>query len=408
MSNRESHFEDLAGLEADYDQIQKVAIGGMAEVYRGRQKNLDRPVAIKRIRAEYRNSKDLRERFKREARSSANLLHHNLAHVYDFRVVGDESYIIMEYIDGVDLAQLIEQGGALPIDVATMIAVKILVGLTQVHSHGMIHRDIKPDNIRITMRGEVKIMDFGIALDPGEMNLTQPGILIGSPHYLAPEQILGDRIDPRADLFAFGITFYEMLTGTRPFYERDGKSVYVAIKSGKYDPIESKRRDVPAFLKSIVEKCLETDPADRPASSDAVAQSLQEFLLSHYSLSFEPRLRKFLMELRMLKGDPRLIEVQEKTLAPHKAPWWRVRISSRTMERIAFLVVCGGLIFLGFGVSLFQRARDWIASPVETEVLVEPVAEKAPAPKAPARPRTRPISPEQPAADELPGSPVGD
>jgi len=401
-----ANFEDLEGLENDYDQIQKVAIGGMAEVYRGRQKNLDRPVAIKRIRAEYRNSKDLKERFKREARSSANLLHHNLAHVYDYRVVGEDSYIIMEYIDGIDLAQLLETSGALPIDVATMIAVKILVGLTQVHSHGMIHRDIKPDNIRITMRGEVKIMDFGIALDPGEMNLTQPGILIGSPHYLAPEQILGDRIDPRADLFSFGITFYEMLTGTRPFFERDGKSVYMVIKSGKYDKIESKRSDVPAFLKNIVEKCLELDPNDRPASSDSVAQSLQEFLLSHYSLSFEPRLRKFLMESHILKGDPSKIEVQEKTLAPYKAPWWKPRMNARTMERVAFLVISFGLLFMSFGANVFTQIKALFGPPaplVEVVLPAEPtVLDKKPTPK-PSRPKRT-----EPPAPSLPGMPIGE
>ncbi|MEO5668916.1 MAG: serine/threonine-protein kinase [Bdellovibrionota bacterium] len=405
MSNGE--FEDLQGLENDYDQIQKVAIGGMAEVYRGRQKNLDRPVAIKRIREEYRNSKDLKERFKREARSSANLLHHNLAHVYDYRVVGDESYIIMEYIDGVDLAQLLERAGALPIDVATMIAVKILIGLTQVHSHGMIHRDIKPDNIRITMRGEVKIMDFGIALDPGEMNLTQPGILIGSPHYLAPEQILGDRIDTRADLFAFGITFYEMLTGTRPFYERDGKSVYMVIKSGKYDKLETKRTDIPAFLKNIVEKCLEMDPADRPASSDSVAQSLQEFLMSHYSLSFESRLRKFLMEQSLLKGNPSMIEVQEKTLPPIKAAWWKPKnLPSRTLERIAFVIVCLGLLAFALRVSVFQRARDWIASPVENPIETTPIVEKKEStPKTTPRPR---VHRSETPSENLPGSPVSE
>lgn len=405
MSPREAAFEDLEGLENDYDQIQKVAIGGMAEVYRGRQKNLDRPVAIKRIRAEYRNSKDLKERFKREARSSANLLHHNLAHVYDYRVVGEDSYIIMEYIDGVDLAQLLERAGALPIDVATMIAVKILVGLTQVHSHGMIHRDIKPDNIRITMRGEVKIMDFGIALDPGEMNLTQPGILIGSPHYLAPEQILGDRIDPRADLFAFGITFYEMLTGTRPFYERDGKSVYMVIKSGKYDKIESKRSDVPAFLKNVVEKCLELDPSDRPSSSDAVAQSLQEFLMSHYSLSFEARLRKFLMEQSLLKGNPSLIEVQEKTLAPLRHPWWKPKFNARTLERVTFVVILLVVLLVSMTTSLFQLARDWITAPAPIEETTEvPVVDKKQTKSAPvARPRPKRV--DAPAGN-LPGMPV--
>lgn len=309
-------FDVLPGLEDDYDQIQKVAIGGMAEVYRGRQKSLDRPVAIKRMKIEFQQSADLQKRFQREARSAANLLHHNLAHVYEYKVVGNESYIIMEYIDGFDLAQIQERVPQLPIDVAAMISVKILHGLTQVHSHGMIHRDIKPDNIRVTTRGEVKIMDFGIAFDPGEDNLTQPGILIGSPHYLAPEQIQGEKLDSQADLFAFGITFYEMLCGRRPFFERDGMSVYSVIRSGKFDSIDSLRSDVPAFLANIVEKCLKIKPVDRPRSSESVAQILQEYLIAEHSLSFEARIRKFLMEANLLSGDPSLIDIGEKTDYP--------------------------------------------------------------------------------------------
>lgn len=341
MEKTAKGFEDLKGLENDYDQIQKVAIGGMAEVYRGRQKNLDRPVAIKRIKAEFRSSADLQERFKREARSAANLLHHNLAHVYDYRVMGNESYIIMEYIDGFDLAQIQEKVSALPIDVAAMIAVKILHGLVQVHSHGMIHRDIKPDNIRVTTRGEVKIMDFGIALDPGEANLTQPGILIGSPHYLAPEQILGEKIDQRADIFAFGITFYEMLTGKRPFYERDGQSVYSIIKTGKFEKIEDIRGDAPGFLTNVIERCLRVNPEDRPRSAESIAQTLQEYLLNEHTLSFEPRIRQFLMETGLLSGDASLIEVNEKTLAPVRSFSIKRFCKKNKLLILAALFACG-------------------------------------------------------------------
>lgn len=404
-------FEQLEGLENDYDQIQKVAIGGMAEVYRGRQKNLDRPVAIKRIRAEYRNSQDLKERFRREARSAANLLHHNLAHVYDYKVVGSEAYIIMEYIDGFDLAQILERTGALPVDVATMIAVKVLHGLTQVHSHGMIHRDIKPDNIRVNMRGEVKIMDFGIALDPGDMNLTQPGILIGSPHYLAPEQILGDRIEARTDIFAFGIMFYEMLTGQRPFYEKEGQTVYTAIKNGKYEKISQLRSDVPAFLINVVEKCLTIKPSDRPSSTDAIAQSLQEFLMSHYSLSYESRLRKFLMEKHLLKGNPSLIEVQEKTLAPQGKSFFRW--PNFNFERILIWFLLFAFIGLGIMTDSLQRLRDWVVENVSKEeaLVVEELPETPPKkpnqkilPKKP--PMTLPApNPTEPASP-LPGQPV--
>jgi serine/threonine protein kinase len=405
-----SPFEHLEGLENDYDQIQKIAIGGMAEVYRGRQKSLDRPVAIKRMRAELRGSRDLQERFRREARSAANLLHHNLAHVYDYKVVGSEAYIIMEYIDGFDLAQILERSGPMPVDVATMIAVKILQGLAQVHSHGMIHRDIKPDNIRVNMRGEVKIMDFGIALDPGELNLTQPGILIGSPHYLAPEQILGDKLDQRADIFAFGITFYEMLTGKRPFSEKDGQTVYAVIKSGKYEKITQVRPDVPAYIANVVEKCLRVKPADRYASTEVIAQSLQEFLMSHHSLAFEQRLRKFLMEKQLIKGNPSLIEVQEKTLPPQKRSFFN--FSKKQLERLVMWGMILALLGAALFTDVFEKLRGRMtpdATDVEEESTTSEASAKAADTKesrpSKPKPRTRQVPTRE---AQLPGMPVED
>jgi serine/threonine-protein kinase len=140
-----------------------MAIGGMAEVYRARQRSLDRPVAIKRIRPDLRDNKDIRERFKREARAAANLLHQYLAHVYDYVESANEAYIIMEYIDGFDAADVIHKSAPLPVDVALGIASKVLSGLAFVHSHGMVHRDLKPENILLDGEGHIRLADFGLA-----------------------------------------------------------------------------------------------------------------------------------------------------------------------------------------------------------------------------------------------------
>jgi len=306
-------FEDLPGLADSFDQIQKIAIGGMAEIFRARQKNLDRAVAIKRIRPELRDNKDIRERFRREARSSAVVLHHNIAHVYDYRVVGDDAYIIMEYIDGFDLAEIIEKHGALPLDVALMMAYRIVQGLSHIHAHGMIHRDLKPDNVRISTKGEVKIMDLGIAFDPAESNLTMPGVLIGSPHYLSPEQVIGAKLDVRADLFSFGITFFEMLTAKKPFSETQTESVYSRIQKGEYAPPQSLRGDLLPYYIQIIEQCLQVSPDRRPASANRLAAGMGEFLARNYSLAFEARVKQFLMQAGLLPGNPALIEIEERT-----------------------------------------------------------------------------------------------
>ena len=306
-------FAQLDGLSNEYDQIEKMAVGGMAEVYRARQRSLDRPVAIKRIRPDLRESKDIRERFKREARAAANLLHQNLAHVYDYREIDAEAYIIMEYIDGFDASDVIHKSAPLPMDVALGIASKVLIGLAYIHSHGMVHRDLKPENIRITTRGEVKIMDFGIAYDPSEINLTQPGILIGSPHYLAPEQIQGGKIDARVDIFAFGITFYEMLTGHRPFSETDTETVFARIVKGRYTPVESFRKDISPFIVRMVDDCLHSIPAKRANSTKQLSEALQGFILQNLPASLETRIQQLLMKQGFLTGDPGKVEIQEKT-----------------------------------------------------------------------------------------------
>jgi serine/threonine-protein kinase len=371
-----TQFEVLPGLEDDYDQIQKIAVGGMAEVYRGRQKHLDRAVAIKRIRGELRSNKDIQERFRREARASANLLHQNLAHVYDYLDSGNgDSCMVMEYIDGWDLAEILERSGPLAYDVAAMIAQKVALGLSYVHSHGMVHRDLKPDNIRISTRGEVKIMDFGIAFDPGEANLTQPGILIGSPHYLSPEQVTGAKLDNRADLFAFGITLYEMIVGKKPFFETDKESVYSRIQKGVYLPPEQLKPDMPPLLGKIISDCLQVMPSRRPRSAAALASALQEFAQEQFGATFETRVRRYLMEKRLLPGNPSLIEVEEKTFPPPAE-----NMSSRLKDGPALkLALLSLLVGLAAGVAGFWAYQRFVPASTAIRASDEPAIPAPPA-----------------------------
>lgn len=337
-------FETLEGLGDEYDQIEKMAVGGMAEIYRARQKHLDRPVAIKRIRADLKGNNDIRIRFKREARAAANLLHQYLAHVYDYKEVGNDAYIIMEYIDGFDASDVIQRSAPLPVDVALAIASKVLLGLSYIHSHGLVHRDLKPENIRITTRGDVKIMDFGIAFDPSESNLTQPGVLIGSPHYLAPEQIQGLKIDTRVDIFAFGIVFYEMLTGKRPFVETDTETVFSRILKGQYTKIESIRSDVSPFIIHMINDCIQVSPARRAGSAKLLSEALQSFILQNFTASLESRVQQLLMKQGFLAGDPQKVEVSEKTKT--HGVIMRGSKSKQVVTWILFLIVLCAFLFV--------------------------------------------------------------
>lgn len=291
----------------------------MAEIFKARQVSLDRPVAIKRIRPELKMNPDIQLRFEREAKTAAAFIHHNIAHVYDFVRTPNEFYIIMEWIEGFDLAEIIEKSGdKIPLDVALSISVKILEGLAHIHSHGRIHRDLKPDNIRITPRGEVKIMDFGIAFDPSAESLTRPGTLVGSPHYLAPEQIIGEKLDNRADIFAFGISLYELLTGKRPFFETQTESVYSRIRKGEYIEPDKIRGEIPGILSKVIADCLKVKASRRPSSAEAIIPTLVHYLLTHFSVDYDSRIKKFLEDFGYLSGSARTItrSIAEKTLPP--------------------------------------------------------------------------------------------
>src|SRR5690606_26688517 len=162
------------------------------------QVSLDRYIVIKKLKDEMLTNSETMERFRREAKALASVLHQNVAHVYDYVENGLESYILMEYIEGIDVSSLVAKVGHVPGDIAACILLGVARGVSYIHAHHLIHRDIKPSNIRLTPRGEVKLMDFGIVMDIDNQGLTRPGLMVGSPSYLSPEQVLGDSITPKA------------------------------------------------------------------------------------------------------------------------------------------------------------------------------------------------------------------
>src|SRR5205823_2053636 len=189
----------------------------MAQVYKARDNVLGRVVAVKVLREQYANDAQFVARFKREAQAAANLAHPNIVNVYDVGQDGDIYFIVMEYQSGDSLKELITRSAPLPTDTAVSIAAQILAGVEYAHRSGLIHRDIKPQNVLITQDGGVKVTDFGIAKSVSDLGLTEAGLALGTAHYFSPEQAKGERVVPQSDIYAVGVSLYEMLTGKLPF-----------------------------------------------------------------------------------------------------------------------------------------------------------------------------------------------
>lgn len=261
-----------------YEVVSELGSGGMAVVYQAVQPSLGRKVAIKTLRHEFVHDRQLRTRFEREAQSLATLQHGNIVHVYDYLESTNSAHIVMEYVDGVDLFELLRDKSPFPTEVAALIAWAIAEGLEHAHFSGIVHRDVKPSNVLLSRRGEVKLMDFGIARDPGRSELTQVGLAVGTPAYMAPEQIRGDRIGPAVDIFALGVVLYEMLAGSKPWPEEDGRSVTVRVLDESPVPLSRVAPSAPDELVRIVHDCLEKDPAHRHASSHAIRRALERYV----------------------------------------------------------------------------------------------------------------------------------
>ncbi|NBV49741.1 serine/threonine protein kinase [bacterium] len=276
------------------EDIQPLATGGMAIVFKAKQPKLNRFVAVKSLKPHLLENSETRERFRREAKALAGVLHQNVAHVYDFFESEKEAFIFMEYIEGVDLSQVIQRVGAIPTEIALAILLGVCRGLAYIHKHHLIHRDIKPSNIRLTSRGEVKLMDFGIVMDTENHTLTRPGMMVGSPCYLSPEQVLGDPLTYQSDIFLVGICLYEMLTGTRPFKEEGSKTVFQRIRDCDFISARAMNSAIPRSIDQMIEKCLEKKPENRFETIDEIVTWLEHYLGAHKTNHAPDLILKFL------------------------------------------------------------------------------------------------------------------
>ena len=265
-------------IEDRYEILEKIGTGGMSVVYKAKCHKLNRNVAIKFLKPEYCEDKNFVQKFRIEAQSAAALLHPNVVSVYDVNEYEGIYYIVMEYVDGITLKQYIDRTGSLPIKEATSIAIQVGQGIEAAHNAGIVHRDIKPQNVLISREGKIKVTDFGIARTTTANTISQD--ILGSVHYISPEQARGGQVDERSDIYSFGIVFYEMVTGELPF---DGDStVSIALKHIQEsvplvgDIIEN----VPTSVEQIIEKCTQKKPERRYQKMSSLISDLKTSLIS--------------------------------------------------------------------------------------------------------------------------------
>ena len=261
-----------------YEVLEKIGTGGMSDVYKAKDHKLNRLVAVKVLKQEFSENENFVSKFRVEAQSTAGLLHPNTVNVYD---VGDEdgiNYIVMELVDGITLKKYIEKKSRLSVKEAVSIAIQVAMGLEAAHNNGIIHRDIKPQNIMISKEGKVKVTDFGIAKAATSNTITSN--VMGSVHYTSPEQARGGYSDAKSDIYSLGITLFEMLTGRVPF--NGDTTVAIAIKHIQEDlpsPAEF-NEEIPISVEKIVLKCCQKSPDRRYQSAAELITDLKKSLIT--------------------------------------------------------------------------------------------------------------------------------
>jgi serine/threonine-protein kinase len=262
-----------------YKIIELIGRGGMAYVYKAQDLKLNRYVAVKILREEYTENEQFIKKFDRESQAAAGLSDPNIVSVYDVGVDGDVYFIVMEYVDGITLKQYLTQKGRLDYEEATNFIIDIAEALKCAHEHGIIHRDIKPQNIMLTSDLTPKVTDFGIARAITSATITMTNQTMGSVHYISPEQARGGYVDARSDLYSLGIMYYELLTGELPF--DDDNSVSIAIKHIQEDitPPNEINPDIPQSVSDVVVRLCQKKPEDRYQNCEELIEDLDQIML---------------------------------------------------------------------------------------------------------------------------------
>ena len=269
-----------------YQIIKKIGDGGMAFVYQAKDKLLNRIVAVKVLRPEFVDDKDFLAKFKREAEAVANITHPNIVNVYDVGQEGKVHYIVMEYVDGQNLKEIIKNEGILDEYTALDITKQIAQALSAAHKKGVIHRDIKPHNILISNEDrQVKVADFGIAKAVSNSTITNIGSIIGSVHYFSPEQAKGQPVANNADLYSLGIVLYEMLIGRVPFRGDSPISIALQHINEEIEFTQEEKTKIPHSIRTLISKMTEKSPEDRYQSAEEVIEDI-DYIEKNIDLDF--------------------------------------------------------------------------------------------------------------------------
>jgi serine/threonine protein kinase len=257
-----------------YEILDKLGEGAMGVVYRAQDAALGRVVALKMLSAELGGEEELHQRFQREAEAIGRLSHPHIVTVYDMGDAEGQLYMAMELLEGQDLRKLVERGRAIPLADRVRLLAQICDGMAYAHSRGVVHRDIKPANILVTTKGQVKLLDFGLARVAARSTITRRGVILGTPDYMSPEQAMGRNVDHRSDIFSAGAVFYEFLGLCKPFRGKTLHSVLYQILSEEPEPLLTLNPRLPARLAAVVHLMLRKEPERRYESMEEVRRAL--------------------------------------------------------------------------------------------------------------------------------------